>query len=62
MVKARKEKTVKEADAAAAEKKNAEACKEGILEEALALLSGETHSVQQLLAYARQWQKYEKKK
>lgn len=57
MAKARKETTVKEADAAAAKVKRVNELHKLILEEAYALESGKQHSVQQMLAYVRQAKK-----
>jgi len=54
MSKPNKEVTVKEADVKAQKAKSKEACKEGLYEECLKLYRKETHSIQQLLAYARQ--------
>jgi hypothetical protein len=51
-----KEVTVKEANEKAAKKSEAD-CKAGIMDEALKLYRKETHSVQQMLAYARQLDK-----
>lgn len=51
-----KEVTAKEAAEKAA-KANEHACKEGIFVEAHKLAHGKTHSVQQLIAYARQLEK-----
>lgn len=59
---ARKEITKNEAEAKAAKLKAAEECKQGILDEAEKLTSGEQHSLQQLMAYQRQLNKLQPKK
>ena len=61
MSKPTKEVTVSEAEKKAAEAKSKQDCVDGILAEARKLESGETHSVQQLMAYVRQLKKSDKK-
>ena len=53
---ARKEKTVKQAEKKAAEVKSSD-LEKLMLEEVLKLESGEEHSIQQLLAFARRYKK-----
>lgn len=62
MTAVRKETTKNEAEVKAATKKSIEDCKQGILDEAEKLASGDQHSIQQLLAYQRQLNKFSKKK
>ena len=55
--KGRKDPSVKEADEAASQLKQADDLKKAIVEEALLMESGASVSVQQLFAYARQLRK-----
>ena len=52
-----KDQTKKEAESVAAGLKSKGDCEKAILKEAMKLESGEQHSIQQLLAYARQLKK-----
>lgn len=60
MPKATKETKVKEADKKAAQAKSKGDCEKAILAEAMKLESGETHSIQQMMAYCRQLKKLSK--
>lgn len=60
MAKPTKETPISKANEKAAEKKNKDACREGILDEAMKLERGEQHSIQQMLAYVRQLKKLSK--
>ena len=52
-----KDQTKKEAEAAAAALKSKGDCEKAIIKEAMRLESGEQHSIQQLVAYAKQLKK-----
>ncbi len=52
-----KETTKKQAEATAAAVKSQKDCAEAVMQEALDLADGKQHSVQKLMAYAKQWRK-----